>query len=360
MPRLEGTILLTGANGGLGCGIVSNILSSPELERHYHGIYTVRDAAKPAPALDAVLQSRRRTSSGPDTPSHSSEKASLDLSRLASVRALAASINQRVSAGELPPIRAIILNAAYEEFQRQTWTDEGLDMTFVVNYLGHWLLVMLLLQSMDRKYGRVVWISSFSHKSTLIRSHCKSTHKTVISSDLEPIAKGTWSPNSADDNNSWTWAAGYRRYGASKLCGVTMIHELQRRLDRDPVLRDISVLAIDPGSMPTGIVRRSSSWFLRVVVFQLLFPVLCTLMVRLFPNGNWRTVQKSSRDVVAAALKSGPPPLSQRPKSLYLNGSELGRYNSEAADQAKGRVVWRGSVRYANLTEGDTVLKDWQ
>jgi NAD(P)-dependent dehydrogenase (short-subunit alcohol dehydrogenase family) len=33
-------------------------------------------------------------------------------------------------------------------------------MSFAVNYLGHWLLAVLLLQSMDTEVGRVVWMSS--------------------------------------------------------------------------------------------------------------------------------------------------------------------------------------------------------
>lgn len=46
-------------------------------------------------------------------------------------------------------------------------------------------------------------------------------YQELILDDLGPIAKGTWSP-SKDDTTGW--AAGYRRYGASKLCGVTMMY----------------------------------------------------------------------------------------------------------------------------------------
>jgi hypothetical protein len=45
-------------------------------------------------------------------------------------------------------------------------------------------------------------------------------HKKFITDSLEPIAKGTWSAN---EDDSTGWAAGYRRYGASKLCGVMMM-----------------------------------------------------------------------------------------------------------------------------------------
>lgn len=45
-------------------------------------------------------------------------------------------------------------------------------------------------------------------------------YQEFIVENLDSIAEGTWSP-SKDDTTGW--AAGYRRYGASKLCGVTMM-----------------------------------------------------------------------------------------------------------------------------------------
>ncbi|KAH9207664.1 hypothetical protein DL95DRAFT_468463 [Leptodontidium sp. 2 PMI_412] len=54
------------------------------------------------------------------------------------------------------------------------------------------------------------------------------------------------------------WAAGMRRYGASKLLGVMFMYEFQRRLDSDPTLSNISVLSIDPRAMGrTGIAKRA-------------------------------------------------------------------------------------------------------
>ncbi|KAI1131980.1 NAD(P)-binding protein [Nemania abortiva] len=352
MFQQRGTILVTGANGGLGSAIISQLASSPELKA-YDGIFIVKNAssatalrsALKAPRLRAVLRSH--------------EVISLDLSRLSSVRKVAAAINTRVSSGSIPAIRAIILNAGYEEFGKQTWTN-GLDMAFTVNYLGHWLLTLQLLQSMDRDKGRIVWISSWAQNpqdrhNVMNGAFNDAKHKVMISDDLEPLAKGTWS---LDEDDRTNWAAGYRRYGASKLCAVAMIHELQRRLNQDPLLNNISVLAVDPGGMATGIARHTP-WFVRVVVF-LFAGILGSLLVRLFPNGTWRTPQKSARDVLAAALDNGPLPLTERPKGLYLNGSELGDYSSEAKDPNKGRVIWEGTVRYARLKRDETILQNWQ
>ncbi|KAI1464060.1 NAD(P)-binding protein [Daldinia caldariorum] len=354
MSHNRGTILVTGATGGLGCAIASRIASSREFGA-YHGIFTVRDT-KTATALHAALKSAKQTPMSSHL--HEDIKISLDLSRLDRVREAAAHINGLVEAGSIPPLAAIILNAGYEEFGEQTWTDDGLDTSFVVNYLGHWLLTLLILRSMDREKGRIVWISSWAQnpedrRNVMNRSFRDDKYKTMVDTDLEPLAKGTWSPNK---NGESIWKAGYRRYGASKVCGVAMIHELQKRLDQDPRLSKISVLAIDPAAMATGIVRHTS-WLVRVLVFRIFAGVLAPFLVRIHPNGTWRTPQKSARDVLAVALDNGPPPLSERPKGLYFNGSELGDYSSEAKDLSKGQVIWEGSVRFSQLKENETILQ---
>ena len=46
-------------------------------------------------------------------------------------------------------------------------------------------------------------------------------YKTMVTSDLAPLAAGTWSSSKDDDTG---WAAAYRRYGASKMCGVAMMY----------------------------------------------------------------------------------------------------------------------------------------
>ena len=154
MAPPKGTVVVTGANGGLGSAIATRIAKSTELAAH-HGIYTVRNASS-APALQAGLK---------HNATHPHDIVSLDLSSLTQVRETAAAINARVAAGEVPPIRALILNAGYQEMRdEQGFSVDGFDMTFASNYLGHWLLVMLLLQSMDRDVGRIVVLGSMSHE----------------------------------------------------------------------------------------------------------------------------------------------------------------------------------------------------
>lgn len=149
----KGTIVLTGANGTIGNAIISRILASQELSS-YHSVFTVRDASSyvvPHQSANATAQIAYDT-------------VSLDLGNLASVRAAAATINAKVAAGEIPPIRAFILNAAYHEMDAQRFTDDGFCLVFMSTYLGNWLLILLLLRSMDRDMGRIVVLGSRAHK----------------------------------------------------------------------------------------------------------------------------------------------------------------------------------------------------
>lgn len=153
MSSSKGTILVTSANGGLGSSIAQRIDSLPELAA-YHRLYTVRDAST-ATTLASALES---------SSTHSYDVISLDLNNIQSVCETARTVNERVSAGDIPPIRALILNAGFHDFGKQAWTEDGLDKTFSANYLGHWLLTLLLLKSLDRASGRIVVVGSQAHE----------------------------------------------------------------------------------------------------------------------------------------------------------------------------------------------------
>ncbi|KAJ9410537.1 hypothetical protein DTO045G8_2000 [Paecilomyces variotii] len=343
---MKGTIVLTGANGGIGSAIVSRILASPELSSYY-GIYTVRDTSFTHLAHQV------------SNTAHAYEALSLNLSNLASVRAAAATINARVTAGEIPPIRALILNAGYHEMDAQRFTDDGFATVFAVNYLGNWLLTLLLLQSMDRENGRIVVLGSKAHDTSFkenARIFNDEKWKTILHDSTDPIAKGTWSTFEEDPS----WMSGMRRYGASKLCAIMMIGELQRRLSIDPVLSNVSILGVDPGTVPTNIARRSP-FVIRVLMFKVIFPLIAALQAWRNPTGNndIRTAHKSAGDVLAAALDSSPV-LGERPQGLYLDGSERAEISPEAKDEKKRSMLWRDSVRYTGLKSEETMLVNWE
>jgi NAD(P)-dependent dehydrogenase (short-subunit alcohol dehydrogenase family) len=110
MAAPQATIIVTGANGGLGTAIVTRILRTSTLASQHFGIYTVRKAAT-ASSLHHCLQKAPST--------HRNEVLELDLGRLSDVRRVAADINRRVADGSMPPIRALILNAGFQEHSTQ-------------------------------------------------------------------------------------------------------------------------------------------------------------------------------------------------------------------------------------------------
>ncbi|KAI1296328.1 hypothetical protein F5Y03DRAFT_398855 [Xylaria venustula] len=346
MASSNGTIIMTGSAGGLGCAIASKIISTPELLDH-HCIYTVRNKLPSATNLQAILSNTPKT--------HHYDVEPLDLSRLASVREFASNLNARVAAGEIPPIRVLILNAAVNDMGKQSFTEDGFDMAFESNYLSHWVLMLMLLQSMDHADGRIVVVGSACHDVNhpihkMTGYYDDENWKTFFKEDnIESIARGSWCTNDMAKPE----IAGSRRYGVAKMCAAMSIAELQRRLDADPVLQGMSIVGIDPGHMPTGIVRHSN-WVKRNVVSPIFMTLVAQLMVWFQANPHFRTTAKSAHDVIAAAFETGP-----RLRGKYLDGTKLSKVSSEAADTLKQKMAWRESVRLTGLTQKDTKLVQW-
>ncbi|KAF2118046.1 putative short-chain dehydrogenase [Lophiotrema nucula] len=326
-------------------GSILEIVSRPELAK-YHGHYPVRDAESAA-ELKAALASGK---------THSSNVLSLDLTNLANVREIANTINSRVAAGEIPPIRALVLNAGWQDFGKQSWIETELDKMFAAKYLGHWLLALLLLRSMDKDAGRIVVVGSQSHdpydkRNDPTRAYPKGMSKTIVEDGarMEAIAKGTWSSAKEDPS----WPASHRRYGAAKLCLIMMMHELQQRLDQDPALNKVCILGTDLGTMAIGISRRAP-WIIRALLFQIIFPSVTWLM----PNGNIRPTSRSAADLLWAAFDSDEI-LGEFPKDLHFLGRGPFPTSAESQDAQNRDVMWKESVRLADLKEGDTVLTHW-
>ncbi|KAI0382411.1 putative short-chain dehydrogenase [Hypomontagnella monticulosa] len=341
----KGSILITGANGGLGSAIVEQITSKPEFSA-YHGLYAVRDTTH-VPALTSALS---------HSATHSHNVLGLDLTKVSDVREVAEKINARVSAGEIPPIRALILNAGYQDFGKQSWSDDGFDTTFEANYLGHWLLTVLLLGSMDKEAGRIVVIGSQGHDPMDPRNARGGAfddpkYKTFISdaASFEAIAKGEWSPASEDAS----FRGGFRRYGASKLFLIMMQHELQARLNADPALNKICVVGVDPGTMISGM-QRLAPWVIRVLIFKVIYPIVLYLN----PDGPVRPTSRSAGDVIEAAFGVGEG--GEPPKDKYFNGRTPFETSEESRNVSKRELVWEETVKFTGLEDGETVLTNWQ
>ena len=140
------TAIITGASSGLGLECARALLRS---DPSWHLVLPVRDAGRGAEAVTQLGQPQRCT------------VMPMDLASLASVRAFV----ENVRAAGLPPLHAIVCNAGVQVVSGTEWTEDGVEMTFGVNHLGHFTLVQGLLDELAHP-ARIVVVSSGTHDPT--------------------------------------------------------------------------------------------------------------------------------------------------------------------------------------------------
>jgi len=86
----------------------------------------------------------------------------LDTSSLASVRSAAAVFSGMIARGEIDALQAIVCNAGANFLGKVSYSVDGYENTFATNYLGHFLLVQLLLDHVAEN-GRIVFVASGTH-----------------------------------------------------------------------------------------------------------------------------------------------------------------------------------------------------
>ena len=86
-------------------------------------------------------------------------------------------------------------------------------------------------------------------------------------------------------------------------------------------------------------------------------PTLAPLALRFSPNGFFRTPDKSATDVLLAAFDVEK--LGEYPEAVYLNGDTPDIPSEESRDAAKQKQLWTETLKFVNLVEGDTALKNW-
>lgn len=168
------------------------------------------------------------------------------------------------------------------------------------------------------------------------------------------IAKGEWnrSPDNAGFNDAFKTS--FRRYGASKLFLIMMQHELQARLNTDPVLSRIAVLGVDPGTMVSGMTRKAP-WFIRVVMFGIIFPFILWLK----PNNTVvSSPKRSAADILEAAFGAGEG--GELPKDSYFVGRQPFETSLESKDAIKTELVWKKTRELTGLKAGETALARWE
>jgi NAD(P)-dependent dehydrogenase (short-subunit alcohol dehydrogenase family) len=206
IPDQSGRVaLVTGANSGLG------LIAARELARAgARVVLACRNTDKGATALREITD---------EVPGAEAELAALDLASLDSIRSLAREFGKAHDGLDL-----LINNAGVMAPPRRT-TEEGFELQFGTNHLGHFALTGLLLGALEGRSGaRVVTVSSTAHRMGRINF---------------------------DDLNGERRYRRWRAYGQSKLANLIFALELDRRLRATG--STISSLAAHPGYAATNL-----------------------------------------------------------------------------------------------------------
>jgi NAD(P)-dependent dehydrogenase (short-subunit alcohol dehydrogenase family) len=331
----KGTVLLTGANSGLGAAFAERML---DLTSDAYFLFPVRNPAdKSCQKLAERVKSRGAVSQ-------------LDLSSLANVRAFAQDINAQVASGQIPRLRTVFLNAATMQLKGLQYGADGYEKAFTVNYMANFLLTLLLLQSMDHEVGRIVLVSSSAADA---KPYLSKTYDVPEEHFVEPELAAKPVAGKTKEG----FGDGMRRYGLSKLMSLMFMYELQRRLDRDPKLNNISILTFYPGSGPGTKIMRSFGEPANTI-FAITAPLANIYANHINKTGYLRTIPRIADDMLFIAFNETT--LGEHPKALFVDGKTPREPGPEGKDEGKQKRLWEGSLSLAGLKDGETMLQDWQ
>lgn len=219
--KLTGKVaLVTGANSGIGL----------ETARALHAtgatlFITARDATKAQKAIDEILKGTEVKSGAPI------RAIELRLDSLESVRAAAKDFLEQSDKLNLLVLNAGIMCTPDEK------TEDGFELQFGTNHLGHFLLFQLLKPALlagtsPSLQSRVVSVSSIAHNDSGIRFHDFNFEK-------EP-------------HNPWL------AYGQSKTANIYLANEIERRYGA----KGLHALSLHPGVIFTNLTNHMdvSGW----------------------------------------------------------------------------------------------------
>lgn len=277
MWSIEGkTILITGGTHGIGLESAAVLATMGA-----NVIIVGRDAGRVGDARDVIT-----ARSGANVESYL-----CDLSSLRAVNRLADDVLRDV------PRLDVLINNAGSVHARRTLTEDGIEATFAVNHLAHFVLTQRLLPRLiDSAPARIITVASGRH------------HKGTM--DFEDLG----------------FARGYqilRAYGRSKLANVLFASEQARRLAGTRVTSN----SVHPGRVATNIWSGAPRWTKPLIRFGL--------------SRTFIAVEEGATPIIALATR---PDLGEV-TGQYFDRHEVAQPSSLARDQAVAARLWKESER---------------
>ncbi|CAH9092741.1 unnamed protein product [Cuscuta epithymum] len=223
------TVIITGATSGIGAE-TARVLAK-------RGARLVL----PARSMKAAEETKSRILL--ESPEAEIVVRHLDLSSLASVRSFVAEFESL----NLP--LNILINNAGKFTHKHATSEDGIEMTFATNYLGHFLLTKLLLKKMTDTakltgiQGRIVNVSS-------------GIHSWFSGDPIRYLSLITKDKSKYDATGA---------YALSKLANVLHTKELSQRLKR--MGANVTVNCVHPGIVRTRLTREREGIFTELIFF---------------------------------------------------------------------------------------------
>jgi NAD(P)-dependent dehydrogenase (short-subunit alcohol dehydrogenase family) len=221
-----------------------------------------------------------------------------DLLQLSDIRAVAGEIL------DTAPRIDVLINNAGSVFDRRELTVDGLERTFAVNHIAHFLLTTLLEERLVASApARIITMSSWVHRG--------------IAVDFDNL----------QSERSFGWVPAYKQ---AKLCNILFTRELSRRLSP----KGVTANCIGPGPVATGIGDNLDGpgrvWFQRA-------------------KDN-AAPPEAVADIVAYLAAS--PDLAKL-SGAYLENGEPAAPSAEAQDDEAARRLWTLSARLCQSGESN-------
>ncbi|BDA41074.1 Retinol dehydrogenase 11 [Coccomyxa sp. Obi] len=301
------TCIVTGPTSGIGAETAATLV-----RRNAHVVLACRSAERGEKLRKQLYEEGIKAGRQP-----SLEVQLLDVASLDSIRRFAKSWHEQKR-----PLHMLINNAGiFSMGADRSRTEEGFEAHMGTNYLGPFLLTMLLLPNLRQTAKK--------------NNHNKPVRIVNVSSKMHELASGI----DKDDphfeaQHSYSSLAAYNR---SKLAQVVFTAELRRRLPGDC---GIAVTAVHPGEVMTDVVRS--------------LPALMQSAYRFFMRPFCLSPAEGARSSIYCAT-SRDPILTERgqlmePDNCYFGSDcRCSSPSSHALDPALGQWLWKWSADMVKL-----------
>lgn len=284
---MEGkTVIITGANAGIGKETAKDLA-----RRKARVILACRNLTLAKAAAEEIFQETKRLV----------QIRHLDLASFKSIRSF---VNGIVETEH--KVDVLINNAGMVSSAHDCLTEDGFEVCFQTNYLGPFLLTMLLLDSLKKGApGRVVNLSSIMH-------HFGSAK------DIENKVRGRYA-----------WSHPLLVYSHTKMAMILFTRELASRL-KD---HGVTVNAVHPGLVRTTIATRSDPF---------------TFLLSIFMFGFFgKTPREGAQTSIYAAVA---PELSNVTGKYFLDCSQ-GYVSWRALDRTEGKRLFDATSKLVELVD---------